>query len=633
MMKEGTAAVQSSTVREFLHIIAAQAKAALNGVDRPGFLQISRLHPASEDLVPSRYQLDDLEHMIGAAVADSAAGHNVYIEGRTVREELRGNGRGKLEDTRAVFAIVVDSDADKQMGWTPNVPVSLTVATSPGNFQYWFFLRKAIGWRAAQKLGERIRKAVNSDHDTGNPVQPYRVAGTVNYPSKTKIERGRVTVATQLVEFDPEGLWSLRDLARAFPRPPRQSNGDARSAGAAAGTTDTSGIPPDTMQAIREGVEKNARSDVFWNVMLVLKGQGFTIDSITALLEQHPNGIALKYRGRLRKQVEHIYNKIQERGGPAKAPQPISPTESVASLRTMTFTPIKYVVPGILVEGLTLFAGKPKVGKSWLLLHAAIAVARGGFTLGETHCIEGDVLYCALEDNRRRLKSRIDKLVGSSSEWPARLFYRTDLPLLTEGGLDVLREWILSVPHARLIVIDTLAMVRAPKKHDESSYASDYSCVLELRQLASDFGIAIAVVHHLRKADSDDAFDTVSGTLGLTGAPDTVLVLKRDSSGNLVLHGRGRDLPEIEKAMIFDRDACAWRVAGEADMVRRSTERAAVLGAIKEAKDPIGPNDIAAIVGMRAINVRKLLAKLIKEGAIKKTTYGRYEMQPEGGAT
>ena len=76
------------------------------------------------------------------------------------------------------------------------------------------------------------------------------------------------------------------------------------------------------------------------------------------------------------------------------------------------FEPIKYVVPGVIVEGLTLFAGKPKIGKSWLLLHAAIAVARGGFTLGDIHCDEGDVLYCALEDNLRRLKSRMAKLLG-----------------------------------------------------------------------------------------------------------------------------------------------------------------------------------------------------------------------------
>ena len=90
-MKEGTAPSIVSTVREFMHIISAQANAALAGIERPGFLQISRLHPSSEQLVPSRYTLDDVEHMVSAAITDSENGHNVYCEGRTVREDLRGN--------------------------------------------------------------------------------------------------------------------------------------------------------------------------------------------------------------------------------------------------------------------------------------------------------------------------------------------------------------------------------------------------------------------------------------------------------------------------------------------------------------------------------------------------------------
>ena len=48
-----------------------------------------------------------------------------------------------------------------------------------------------------------------------------------------------------------------------------------------------------------------------------------------------------------------------------------------------------------------------------------------------------------------------------------------------------------------------------------------------------DHGVAVLLVHHLRKADSDDAFDTVSGTLGLTGSVDSVIVLRRESNGNI----------------------------------------------------------------------------------------------------
>jgi AAA domain len=317
------------------------------------------------------------------------------------------------------------------------------------------------------------------------------------------------------------------------------------------------------------------------------------------------------------------------RGAPHHAREKGINVLSAKELNIMRFDPIKYVVPGIIVEGLTLLAAKPKMGKSWLMLHTAIAVARGGFTLGDIHCAEGDVLYCALEDNLRRLQSRMTKLLGITQEWPARLFFRCEMPRLAEGGLNQIKEWIKAANHPRLVIIDTLAMVRTPKKRDESSYDADYAAVKELRTLANEHGVAIVLVHHLRKQEADDAFDTVSGTLGLTGAPDTILVLKRDNSGNTVLHGRGRDLVEIEKALTFNPDACIWTIAGELRDIRTSNERKAVLAAMREIELPASPSTIAAAANMKNANVRKLLPKLIDTGVIKKCDYGKYDLLVE----
>jgi RecA-family ATPase len=296
--------------------------------------------------------------------------------------------------------------------------------------------------------------------------------------------------------------------------------------------------------------------------------------------------------------------------------------KSLKMLEHMTFDPIKAVVPGILIEGLTLLAGKPKAGKSWLMLDVSIAVANGGFTLGELHCIQGDVLYCALEDSDRRLQSRARKL---SLGFPERVTYITEVPRLSAGGLDLIRAWIDAHPEARLVIIDTLAMVREGRKREDTTYDADYHAVLELRKIANDLKIAIVVLHHLRKADSDDVFDTISGTLGLTGAPDSILVLKHDGRSSYTLHGKGRDLIDFEKAMTFDRQSCRWRIVGEAAEVKRSTERATIMAAIAEASEPIGPTDIAAETGMKVVNVKKLIAKLVKEGAAEKVARGLYK--------
>lgn len=240
----------------------------------------------------------------------------------------------------------------------------------------------------------------------------------------------------------------------------------------------------------------------------------------------------------------------------SKAPLPQGPI-TAAQLEHLTFAEPRSVVPGLFIEGLTLFAGKPKVGKSWLMLHAGLAVAQSGFTLGELACPHGgDVLYCALEDTQARLHRRISKLAAG---WPGQLHLLTELPRLASGGLAAIHSWITSVSNPRLVMIDTLELVREKPKNGENSYSADYTAILTLRKLAADQHLAIVVVHHLRKAEADDPFDTISGTLGLTGAPDAILVLQKNGDG-YTLHGRGRDLEDFERPIRFDKSTCLWNL-------------------------------------------------------------------------
>ena len=236
----------------------------------------------------------------------------------------------------------------------------------------------------------------------------------------------------------------------------------------------------------------------------------------------------------------------------------------------MTFQPIKWVVPGFIAEGLTLFCGKPKIGKSWLLLHAANAVAKGHDTLGDIRCEQGDVLYCALEDNKRRLKRRQEKLFPFDN-WSERLDFMISLPRLAEGGSNLIEGWIKSKHHPRLVIIDTLARVRSPNRRDQTTYDADYAAIRGLQELAGKYGVAIVLVDHLRKAESDDAFDTISGTLGLTGAADTTMIIRRESNG-IVLMVQGRDVEETKKAISFDSETCRWTITGDADEVHQTAE-------------------------------------------------------------
>jgi hypothetical protein len=185
------------------------------------------------------------------------------------------------------------------------------------------------------------------------------------------------------------------------------------------------------------------------------------------------------------------------------------------------------------------------------------------------------VLYFALEDGERRIQRRLTKHFGAlRNTWPKRLKIANVWRRLDQGGLNDIREWCRSVEKPLLVMIDTLKKVRPPKRNGQSDYDADYSACEGLVTLAHEFhGLAFFVAHHDRKMDAADVFDTVSGTLGLTGGVDTIALLKRNAQG-VTLHIQGRDLIEaVEKAVRFDRDTCRWRIPGEAVEVHRSEIR------------------------------------------------------------
>jgi hypothetical protein len=294
------------------------------------------------------------------------------------------------------------------------------------------------------------------------------------------------------------------------------------------------------------------------------------------------------------------------------------------ALCELEFAPIKYVVPGYIAEGLTLLAGKPKIGKSWLSMDIALAVSAGGACLGGISCESGDVLYLALEDNRRRLQSRIRKLweievLACRTPVPERLHLATEWPRANESGVALIREWIDQHPGARLVIVDVLAMFKAiAKGRDQTLYEADYLAIKELQALAMETGVAIVVVHHTRKSGAEaDPFEKVSGTLGLSGAADTTIILDRDQNG-CTLYGRGRDIEEIETAVDFDRHSCRWRALGDAAQVRRTDERSVILTMLADNREPMSPAEIADALGLPRNNVKQLLFKMAKAGEVVK---------------
>jgi RecA-family ATPase len=186
----------------------------------------------------------------------------------------------------------------------------------------------------------------------------------------------------------------------------------------------------------------------------------------------------------------------------------------------------------LIPEGVTILAGKPKIGKSWLALDLGITLAAGRFVLGDIKLTEGDVLYAALEDNDRRLRSRIERILTQAEQkWPVRLTLATQWRRLDAGGVADAKEWAASVRQPRLIIFDTLAGVRGDRNNKDTTYEGDYRALGELQKWAGEAGLGVLILHHTRKMESEDPIDSVSGTLGITGCVDTVAVLARTGKG------------------------------------------------------------------------------------------------------
>jgi hypothetical protein len=284
-------------------------------------------------------------------------------------------------------------------------------------------------------------------------------------------------------------------------------------------------------------------------------------------------------------------------------------------------------VDGLAPEGLALMAGAPKLGKSWLGLATAIAVASGGYALGSIDVEQGDVLYLALEDNPRRLQTRLRMLLGDSPA-PEGLYIETEWPRLDAGGLDKLIDWLDEHPNTRLVVIDVWTRVR-PLAHNHSDrYQADYEAASLVQTLAVSRGLAVLALYHTRKAESSDFVETVQGTFGTAGAADTIIVLKRTrGEADATLHVTGRDVDEQELALRFARETGTWELLGDAAEYGLGRTRKEILGLV-EAHGALTPKQVADLSAVSHENAKKTMQRMFDDGQLT-ARRGRYSIPPQ----
>lgn len=326
----------------------------------------------------------------------------------------------------------------------------------------------------------------------------------------------------------------------------------------------------------------------------------------------------------LRMMVEPLHKqqtakKDSKNEAPANGPKP--KIMSARNLMQTILEPTRSVVGNILVEGVTILAGRQKIGKSWFILNLALAVAQGKNALEKIPTEKGDVLYISLEDNQAAMQERLDVLLGKE-EAPDNFYISHEWNPFNFGGMEDIEGFLVEHPTTRLVVIDTLARVRPPTKANSNAYYDDYNVIAPLKKIADQYKISLLLVHHFRKSDGADPYDAVSGSTGLTGASDATMLLKRERSNmeaSLML--TGRKVREQELALSFSGD-CRWSLLGGAAEVRRTEFENEAIAVLTE-NGPMSPSEYAKATGRKREVVKVQLSRMFTKNLIR-SKEGKY---------
>ncbi len=316
----------------------------------------------------------------------------------------------------------------------------------------------------------------------------------------------------------------------------------------------------------------------------------------------------------------HKYKKIQT------SQEPIS----AGDLLRKNLPDPEFIIKDIFAVGLTFLYGKPKLGKSWLALDLAVAVAAGGSALSKEKCNKHSVLYLALEDTESSMQKRLcEKQSLYTDEIDSSLLIQTEFSRWYEGGKDALEQRLESNKNIRLVIIDTFALMRSLKQRAANVYIDDYLIVQDMRRFATEKNIALVVIHHQRKgeiSDTTDVMDTANGTGGITGAADTNIFLLRkrhESTAVLEIHSRLFG-PEQRLALRMRSDIGAgfWECIGDANTVELNENQTAIITTLKNSETPLTSKEISDSLNMNASTCRWYLSQMIEKNLISNSKKG-----------
>lgn len=287
---------------------------------------------------------------------------------------------------------------------------------------------------------------------------------------------------------------------------------------------------------------------------------------------------------------------------------PIPRARTALELMESDMEPISYLCEPWIPEGLGILAARPKLGKTTLLRQKLAAVAGAG-ELFRAQCTQATCLFLSLEEGDRLTRAKFE-MAGFTEAALASILIHFKWRRGTEGVLDLQRALDANAS-IKYVGIDSLTRFRDVPDARTPAFAADYEAVSALHAVAKARpGVCIELVHHTRKAKSEDPIEDISGTFGIAAACDWFSIMRHHEDG-AVLHVGGRLWEHEETKFQLSRANQRWELVGE--FTGLTSAQTATLNALRVASG-LTPSQLAATFGTGRQAAFERLGTLVKRG-------------------